>query len=93
MSISDFSTLLSVIWMIFFIVVAALYLFTMFCAWTVATNKNIFLYGLWFLEVKSFPTEGGRQCCKWGALLTVLQLGLMAIKFIYWRDIILFLYG
>ena len=93
MNITDFSLLLGMIWMVFFIVVSGLYMIAMGFALSLAKNRFVVFAGCWFLNPESFPTEEGRQCCKWGALLTALQAVLMLIKFLWWGSIVNYLYS
>ena len=90
MSFDDLSTLLSILWMICFIVVSGLYFIVMFFALSLTSNKWSVLSGWWFLDLKSFSSEEGRQCCKRGALLVLLQVLLMVVKFEYWGEVVRF---
>lgn len=88
MSVETLSIFLGVFWTIAFVIISGVYFLVMLHAWTLTENKSSVLFGLWFLDPKSFPTEEGKRCCKLGAMLSLLQLLLMGVRFFYWGSVI-----
>ena len=88
MNVETISIFLGVFWTISFVIISGVYFLVMLHAWTLTEKKSSVLFGCWFLEPKIFPTEEGKRCCKLGAILFLLQLLLMGVRFFYWGNVI-----
>ncbi len=88
MSIETVLNLSNILWLLLFLLVSAGYFVLMINALSLTTNKFGVLFGPWFLDYKSFPTEEGKRCCKFGALLVLILAILVVARFFYWREVL-----